>query len=158
MGKMLGRGIWWRGWSKKLPSISLHFTSFPWPHWISSPCVQPSTFCAFFHTDSSGPQFSLAVNDPFGPEIQRCPSVTLHLLLMRNSVVCTKPHAVCGALHSKDLGYEEMASSCARGGLDCMLGTISSWKGWTGTGAGCPGKWWHYHPWRFKRRVVVAPV
>jgi len=36
---------------------------------------------------------------------------------------------------------EEMASSCIRGGLDLILGKISSLKEWSGIGTGCPGRW-----------------
>jgi len=32
-----------------------------------------------------------------------------------------------------------MASSCVRGGLDWILGKISSLKEWSGIGTGCPG-------------------
>jgi len=41
-----------------------------------------------------------------------------------------------------------MASSCVRGGLDEVLGKISLWKEWSGTGIGCPGRWRSPHPWR----------
>ena len=43
---------------------------------------------------------------------------------------------------------EEMASSCARGGLDWILGNISLLKEWSGIGTGCPGRWLSLHPWR----------
>jgi len=39
------------------------------------------------------------------------------------------------------MGQEEMASSCARGDLDWILGKIPSLKGLSNTGTGCPGKW-----------------
>jgi len=49
------------------------------------------------------------------------------------------------------------ASSCVRGGLDSVLGTISLLKEWSGIGIGCPGRWWSHHPWRcLKKHVDVA--
>ncbi|KAM9591226.1 uncharacterized protein ACIBXB_006100 [Morphnus guianensis] len=48
-----------------------------------------------------------------------------------------------------DIGREEMASSCTRGGLAWILGKISLPKGLSGIGTGCPGKWWCHHPWRY---------
>ena len=45
----------------------------------------------------------------------------------------------------------ETTSSCTRGGLHWILGTISAQKGWLGIGTGCPGKWWGHHPWRYLR-------
>jgi len=51
------------------------------------------------------------------------------------------------------IGCEGMASSCIKGGLDWMLGNISSPKEWSGTGMGCPGRWWSHHPWRCSRNV-----
>jgi len=46
-----------------------------------------------------------------------------------------------------------MASSCIRWGLDWMLGKISLLKEWSGTGTGCPGRWWGPHPWRCSKNV-----
>jgi len=43
---------------------------------------------------------------------------------------------------------EETASSCSRGDLDLILGKISSLKGLSSIGIGCPGKSWSHHPWR----------
>jgi len=34
-----------------------------------------------------------------------------------------------------------------------MLGKISFLKEWTGTGTGCPGRWWSRHPWRCLKNV-----
>jgi len=42
-----------------------------------------------------------------------------------------------------------MASSCIRGGLDWILGKISSLKALSNTETGCPGKWWSHHTWRY---------
>jgi len=50
---------------------------------------------------------------------------------------------------TSDIGQEEMASSCARGGLDCILGNTSSLKGLSSIEAGCEGKWLSHHPWRY---------
>ena len=50
---------------------------------------------------------------------------------------------------------EEMASSCSRGGLDWMLGKISSPKGLLSIGTGCPGKWLSHHPWRYLKNVWI---
>jgi len=47
----------------------------------------------------------------------------------------------------------EIASSCARGGLDWMSGKISFLKEWSDIGTGCPGKWWSPHPWRGSKNV-----
>ena len=43
------------------------------------------------------------------------------------------------------MGWEETASSCARGGLDWILGKISSLKGLSSIGTGCPGKTLSHH-------------
>ncbi|GAB0203292.1 hypothetical protein GRJ2_002794800 [Grus japonensis] len=43
------------------------------------------------------------------------------------------------------IGQEEMASSCARGGLGWILGKISSPKGLSSIGPDCPGKWLYRH-------------
>ena len=45
-------------------------------------------------------------------------------------------------------GLEEMASSCARGDSGWMLGNTSFSRVWSGTGMGCPGRWWSHCPWR----------
>jgi len=37
---------------------------------------------------------------------------------------------------------------CTRGGLDWILGKISSSKGLSNIATGCPGKWLSHHPWR----------
>jgi len=34
-----------------------------------------------------------------------------------------------------------------RSDLDWILGKISSLKGLSSIGTGCPGKWWNHHPW-----------
>ncbi|KAK4828860.1 hypothetical protein QYF61_000988 [Mycteria americana] len=47
-----------------------------------------------------------------------------------------------------------MASSCARGGLDWILGNISSPKGLSSIGRGCPGKWLSHHPWRYLKDMA----
>jgi len=41
---------------------------------------------------------------------------------------------------------EETASSCTRVGLDRIFGKISSPKGLSSTGTGCPGKWLSHRP------------
>ena len=38
------------------------------------------------------------------------------------------------------IGREKMASSCARGGLDWILGKIFLLKGLSSIGTGCPGE------------------
>ncbi|KAK4818318.1 LOW QUALITY PROTEIN: hypothetical protein QYF61_010780, partial [Mycteria americana] len=43
--------------------------------------------------------------------------------------------------------------SCARGGLDWILGNFTSLKGLSSTGTGCPGKWLSHHPWRYLKDV-----
>ncbi|KAK4829242.1 hypothetical protein QYF61_002507 [Mycteria americana] len=40
-----------------------------------------------------------------------------------------------------------MASGCAKGGLNWLSGKISSLKGLSSIGTGCPGKWLSHHPW-----------
>ena len=42
------------------------------------------------------------------------------------------------------LGLEGMASSCAREGSGWTLGNTTSLKGWSGTGMGCPERWWSH--------------
>jgi len=39
------------------------------------------------------------------------------------------------------IGQEKMSSSCARGGLDLILGKISSPKEWLSIATSYPGKW-----------------
>jgi len=46
-----------------------------------------------------------------------------------------------------------MASSCVRGGFDWILWKISSLKGLSSSGTGCPGQWWSHHPWRYLKDV-----
>jgi len=38
----------------------------------------------------------------------------------------------------------DMASSCAREDSGWTLGNITSLKGWSGTGMGCPERWWSH--------------
>jgi len=45
---------------------------------------------------------------------------------------------------------------CTRGGLDWMLGKISSPKGLSGTGTSCLEKWLSNHPWRYLEDVKVV--
>ncbi|KAK4809894.1 hypothetical protein QYF61_023381 [Mycteria americana] len=54
---------------------------------------------------------------------------------------------------SQVTGREEMASSCARGDLDWILGNFTSPKGLSSIGPGCPGQWWSRHPWRYLKAV-----
>jgi len=42
------------------------------------------------------------------------------------------------------LGLEGMASSCARKDSGWTLGNNTSLKGWSGTGMGCPERWWSH--------------
>jgi len=42
------------------------------------------------------------------------------------------------------IGLEGMASSCAREGSGWVLGNTTSLKGWSGTGMGCPERWWSH--------------
>ena len=49
-----------------------------------------------------------------------------------------------------------MASSCARGGSDWILGNISSLKEWSGAQTGWPGRWWVQSLEVFKKHLVVA--
>ena len=44
------------------------------------------------------------------------------------------------------IGREETASKCVRGGLDSILGKISSPKELSSIGTGCPGKGLIHHP------------
>ncbi|KAK4832384.1 hypothetical protein QYF61_022239 [Mycteria americana] len=53
------------------------------------------------------------------------------------------------------IGREEMASSCARGGIDWILGKIYLLKGWSSIGTGCPERWWSHHPWRSSKNVKM---
>jgi len=48
---------------------------------------------------------------------------------------------------------EGMASSCAREDSGWTLGNTTSLKGWSGTGMGCPRRWWSHRPWRCSRKV-----
>jgi len=51
------------------------------------------------------------------------------------------------------IGWEGMASSCARGDSSWTLGNTFSLRAWSGTETGCPGRWWSHHPWRCWRNV-----
>jgi len=51
------------------------------------------------------------------------------------------------------LGLEGMASSCAREDSGWTLGNTTSLKGWSGTGMGCPERWWSHRPWRCSKSV-----
>lgn len=51
-----------------------------------------------------------------------------------------------------------MALSCARGALDCMLGKVSSPKGFLSIVTGCPGKWQNPHPWRYLKDHVYVTL
>lgn len=46
-----------------------------------------------------------------------------------------------------------MASGCTRGGVDRMLGRISSHRGWPSTGTGCQGQCGSPHHWNYLRGV-----
>ena len=41
------------------------------------------------------------------------------------------------------------------GGLDWILRKMSSLKGLSSTGTGCPGKWLSHHPWRYLKDVQL---
>ena len=45
-----------------------------------------------------------------------------------------------------------MASSCARGGSDWVLGKTSPPLGWSGAGMGCPVRWWLF----LHSRIILA--
>ena len=51
------------------------------------------------------------------------------------------------------IGVEGMASSCAREGSGWTLANTTSLKEWSGTGMGCPERWWSHWPWRCSRNV-----
>ena len=42
---------------------------------------------------------------------------------------------------------EGMASSCTREDSGWTLGNTTSLKGWSGTGMGCPERWWSHRAW-----------
>ena len=64
--------------------------------------------------------------------------------------VCNYPEGGCSELGVRlfsrvtVIGVEGTASGCAREGSGCMLGNPTSLKGWSGTGMGCPGRWWSH--------------
>ena len=45
---------------------------------------------------------------------------------------------------TSDRTIQGMASSCAREGSGWTLGNTTSLKGWSGTGMGCPERWWSH--------------
>ena len=51
-----------------------------------------------------------------------------------------------------------MASSCIRGGSDWILQKVSSPKGSSSPGPGCPGQWGSPHPWRGSNTVWMWPL
>jgi len=61
---------------------------------------------------------------------------------LQNKITVLMPKGHCPGV----LGLEGMASSCAREGSGWMLGNTVSLKGWSGTGMGCPGRWWSHRP------------
>ena len=46
-----------------------------------------------------------------------------------------------------------MASSCTREDSGWTLGNTTSLKGWSGTGMGCPERWWSHRAWRCSKSV-----
>ena len=51
------------------------------------------------------------------------------------------------------IGLEGMASSCAREDSGWTLGNTTSLKGWSGTGMGCPERWWSHRAWWCSKSV-----
>jgi len=51
------------------------------------------------------------------------------------------------------IGLEGMASSCAREDSGWTLGNATSLKGWSGTGMGCPERWWGHQVWWCSKSV-----
>jgi len=51
------------------------------------------------------------------------------------------------------IGLEGMASSCAREDSGWTLGNTASLTGWSGTGMGCPERWWSHQPWWCSKSV-----
>jgi len=49
--------------------------------------------------------------------------------------------------------WEEIASSCARESSGWTLGNTTSLKGWSGTGMGCPERWWSHRLSRCSKSV-----
>lgn len=49
-----------------------------------------------------------------------------------------------------------MASNCIGEAVDWILAKISSWKGLSNIGTGCPEQWWSLSLEVFKRHVYVA--
>ena len=46
-----------------------------------------------------------------------------------------------------------MASSCVREGSGWTLGNTTSLKGWSGTGMGCPERWWSHWAWWCSKNI-----
>ena len=46
-----------------------------------------------------------------------------------------------------------MPSNCAREGSGWTWGNTTSLKGWSGTGMGCPERWWSHRAWRCSRNI-----
>ena len=73
--------------------------------------------------------------------------------------VCNYPEGGCSELGVRlfsrvtVIGLEGMASSCTREGSGWTLGNPTSLKGWSGTGMGCPERWWSHRPWRCSKHV-----
>ena len=51
------------------------------------------------------------------------------------------------------LGLEGMASSCTREDSGWTLGSTTSLEGWSGTGMGCPERWWSHRAWWCSKSV-----
>ena len=54
------------------------------------------------------------------------------------------------------IGREGMASSCAREDSGWTLGNTPSLKGWSGTGMGCPERWWSHRAWWCSKSVWMS--
>ena len=48
-----------------------------------------------------------------------------------------------------------MALSCTREDSGWTLGNTTSLKGWSGTGMGCPERWWSHRAWRCSKSVWI---
>ena len=46
-----------------------------------------------------------------------------------------------------------MASSCTREDSGWTLGNTTTLKGWSGTGIGCPERWWSHRAWWCSRNI-----
>jgi len=76
-----------------------------------------------------------------------------HLLSLRSSSPCPVVAGLFSHITSHSMRGDGLKLHQGRFRLDFKKN--SSQKEWSGTGTGCPGRWWSHHPWRCLRTVEM---